>query len=79
LFIGGIGGVIGDNGGGSVGTYGSTRAGRGGDGTVGRVMEGRKEAVGNMDAIQMLDSQAPDRAPPVDRNVISNTASDKNV
>jgi hypothetical protein len=42
-------------------------------------MGGRKEAVGNMDAIQMLDSQAPDRAPPVGHNVISNDASDKNV
>jgi hypothetical protein len=42
-------------------------------------MRGRKEAVGNMDAIQMLDSQAPDQAPPVGHNVISDAASDKNV
>jgi hypothetical protein len=40
------------------------------------VMGGRKEAVGNMDAIQVLDSQAPDRAAAVNHNVISN---DKNV
>jgi hypothetical protein len=46
---------------------------------VGRVMGGRKETVGNMDAIQMLDSQAPDRAPALGHNVISNAASDKNV
>jgi hypothetical protein len=34
--------------------YRYTRAGGGGEGTVGKVM--RKKEVGNVDAIQMLDS-----------------------
>jgi hypothetical protein len=57
LIIGGIYGVRGDSG--SISTYGSTRVGVAGDGTVGKVMEGRKEIVGNMDSMQMLNSQAP--------------------
>jgi hypothetical protein len=42
-------------------------------------MGGKKEVVGNVDAIQMLDSQAHDGAPNLGHNVISNAASDKNV
>jgi hypothetical protein len=42
-------------------------------------MGGKNKVAGNMDAVQMLDSQAPDRAPPVGHNLISNAASDENV
>jgi hypothetical protein len=79
LFTGGIGSIRGDSGSGSVGTYTSTRAGGGGNGMVRKVMGGKKKVGGNIDSIQMLDSQVPDRTNAIDHRVISNPTSDKNV